>query len=102
MRTHQIHFRVTEKEYAAIERAAKESKMSISEYLRAGIGIKRYKPSDDAAMKDLTKQLSRIGNNLNQLVVIERTVGADPDEILKTLKAIQSTRTEILKMLSDE
>ncbi len=76
--------------------------MSISEYLRAGIGTKRCKPSDDATMKDLTRQLSRIGNNLNQLVVIERSVGADPDEILKTLKAIQSTRTEILKMLSDE
>ena len=102
MRNHRIEIRVTEKEYTAIERAAKESKMSISEYLRAGIGTKRYKPSDDAAMKDLTRQLSRIGNNLNQLVVIERSVGADPDEIQKTLKDIQSIRTVILKMLSDE
>lgn len=102
MRNKAIYFRVTEKEYTAIERAAKESKMSISEYLRAGIGTKRYKPSNDAAMKDLTRQLSRIGNNLNQLVVIERSIGADPEEIQKTLKAIQSTRTEILKMLSDE
>ena len=102
MRNHRIEIRVTEKEYAAIERAAKESEMSISEYLRAGIGAKRYKPSDDAAMKELTRQLSRIGNNLNQLVVIERTVGADPDEIQKTLKEIQSIRTEILTILSEE
>ena len=100
MRNKEIHFRVTEKELVLIESAAKESNMTVSEYLRAGIGSRRYKPADDESTKELTQQLSRIGNNLNQLVVIERTKGQDYSEIEKTLKEIMELKSQILKSVS--
>lgn len=100
MRNKRIEIRVSEKELAVIESAAKESNMSVSEYLRAGIGARRYKPSEDESTKILTQQLSRIGNNLNQLVVIERTKGQDYSEIEKTLKEIMELKSQILKSVS--
>lgn len=100
MRNKAIYFRVTEKELKEIERAAKDSNMTISEYLRAGIGERRYKPSDDENIKKLTQQLSRVGNNLNQLVIIERTKGnaySDIKDVLNELMDIKKRITVTMK-----
>ena len=96
MRNKRVEIRLSDKELKLLEKSAKESNMSVSEYLRAGIGDRRYKPADDENMKNLIMQLSRIGNNLNQLVVIERTKGADYSEIDKTLKGIWKLKNTII------
>lgn len=100
MRNKEVHFRVSDKELKILEKAAKESNMTVSEYLRSGIGERRYKPADDENMKKLIVQLSRIGNNLNQLVVIERTKGVDYSEIEKTLMGIWDLKREIIRSSS--
>ena len=102
MRKKEIHFRLSDKEFKAIVIAAKESNMTVSEYLRAGIGEKRYKPTDDVNLKMLTQQLSRLGNNLNQLVVIERTKGNAYSDIEAALKEIMALKKRITEVLSKE
>lgn len=102
MRKKRIEIRVSENEYKTIVAATKESNMTVSEYLRAGIGEKRYKPTDDENLKMLTQQLSRIGNNLNQLVVIERTKGNAYSDIEAALKEIMALKKRITEVLSNE
>jgi len=102
MRKKRIEIRVSENEYKTIVAAAKESNMTVSEYLRVGIGEKRYKPTDDENLKMLTQQLSRLGNNLNQLVVIERTKGNAYSDIAAALKEIMALKKRITEVLSNE
>ncbi|WP_055668250.1 MobC family plasmid mobilization relaxosome protein [Desnuesiella massiliensis] len=63
-----ITLRVTEEEYIKIKEKAKKSKVTLSKYVAFSALDKNIIVID--GMKDVAKQLIKIGTNLNQLVVL--------------------------------
>lgn len=96
MKTEKIQIRVTKEERQKLESAAKKSNMTVSQYLRNSIGPVREAPMQNDEVRELVRQLSRIGNNLNQLVVLERTKGKQTANIEKTVIEINNLKNTIL------
>lgn len=65
MKTKYINFRATEKEILDLEALAKKSKLTKSDFIRHAIFNKEIVVID--GLNEVTKELKRIGNNLNQL-----------------------------------
>lgn len=90
--------RVSEKEYKKFEELVEKSKLNKSEFMRRSILKKKIIVIEN--MKDLTIELRRIGNNLNQLT---RAVNAGEVKDIKELKEIKDklniTFDEIIKFL---
>lgn len=67
-KTEKISFRVTPKELNKIQNKAQKSNMIISEYLRYTSLNKDIVVIE--GLKDFSKELKRIGNNLNQALIL--------------------------------
>ncbi len=67
-KTKRINLRVTEKEYEKIVGKAKKANLSISKYVSLSALDKEIIFFDD--IKKMNHELSKIGNNLNQLTVL--------------------------------
>jgi hypothetical protein len=63
-----IGFRVSEMEYINIQKKAKKAKLNISQYVSLSALDKDIFVFAD--MKEMNRQLSKIGNNLNQLTML--------------------------------
>ncbi|VDN47315.1 Plasmid mobilization relaxosome protein MobC [Petrocella atlantisensis] len=63
-----IGFRVTQREFQEIDNKAKKAKLNISQYVSLSALDKDILMFDD--MKEMNRQLSKIGNNLNQLTML--------------------------------
>lgn len=63
-----IGFRVTEAEYNKIEKKARKAKMNISQYVSLSALDRDIVVFED--LKELIHQLSKVGNNLNQLTML--------------------------------
>lgn len=63
-----INLRVTEKEYEKIEKKAKKAKMNISHYVSLSALDRDIVVFED--LKELIHQLSKAGNNLNQITLL--------------------------------
>lgn len=63
-----INLRVTEKEYEKIEKKAKKAKMNISQYVSLSALGRDIVVFED--LKELIHQLSKAGNNLNQITLL--------------------------------
>lgn len=90
--------RVSEKEYEKFEKLVEKSKLTKSEFMRKSILKKKIIVIED--IKDLTIELRRIGNNLNQLT---RAVNSGEVKEIKELKEIKEnlsiTFDEVIKAL---
>lgn len=93
-RTEKITFRVTEKENIKIQKKAKKANMTISEYLRYTSLNKKIIVIED--IKELTKELRGIGNNLNQLTILCHKGKITCPDISETKKKV----TEIWHLLN--
>ena len=67
-KTKRINLRVTEKDYEKISKKAKKAKMNMSQYVSLSALDRDFVVIED--LKDLIHQLSKVGNNLNQLTML--------------------------------
>lgn len=67
-RTGKTSFRRTEKEFKEIQDRAKKSNMNVSEYIRYASLNKEIIVIED--LKGFSKELKKIGNNLNQALML--------------------------------
>ncbi len=67
-KTERINLRVTEKDYEKISMKAKKAKMNMSHYVSLSALGRDFVVIED--LKDLIHQLSKVGNNLNQLTML--------------------------------
>jgi len=84
-----INLRVTEKDYEKISKKAKKAKLNISQYVSLSALDRDIVVFED--LKELIHQLSKAGNNLNQLTLLahqNRLKEVNVKETLAVLKAI--------------
>jgi hypothetical protein len=84
-KTKRINLRVTEKEYQKIVGKAKKANLSISRYVSLSALDKEIIFFDD--IKEMNHQLSKIGNNLNQLTVLAHQGKIKEVNLAKTREA---------------
>jgi hypothetical protein len=63
-----IGFRLSESDYNKIQKKAQKAKLNISQYVSLSALDKDILMFDE--MKEMNRQLSKIGNNLNQLTML--------------------------------
>lgn len=80
-----INLRVTEKEYQKIVGKAKKANLSISRYVSLSALDKEIIFFDE--IKEMNHQLSKIGNNLNQLTVLAHQGKIKEVNLTKTREA---------------
>ena len=98
--THHLHLRLTDVEYEVVSEAAKQAKLTLSEYTRrqlAGrkVTVKYEIVADVPELKKLIHEFGRIGNNLNQIARYFNQGGIHSQEMRK---AIQQCLTGIYEM----
>ena len=100
-----VNFRLTPEEKKKLMAKAEEAHMSLSGYIIALSRSKRVVLKDDIAK--LTVEISRIGNNINQIAHIGNSqkflYKAQLNDIVKHLQEVEDLQRKILMaMFSDE
>ena len=99
-KTRRINLRVTEKEYQKIVGKAKKANLSISRYVSLSALDKEIIFFDD--IKEMNHQLSKIGNNLNQLTVLAHQGKIKEVNLTKTREAFSGLWDELCKLVKRE
>ena len=99
MKDHRLWIRLSEEEYKRISELVVESGTeTMSGYIRACINEKRIPNRNVEELKSVKYQLSKLGNNLNQMVYLGRTEGiCDTAELERLLKEINDQVQKIYK-----
>lgn len=92
-----IGFRVTETEYNKIKKKAEKANFSISKYVSLSALDKEIIFFDD--IKEMNRQLSKIGNNLNQLTVLAHQGKIKEVNLTKTREAFSGLWDELCKLV---
>ena len=100
-----IDLRMTPEEKENLKRKAAEAHMTVSKYILHLSQTKRIILKDDIA--ELTVEISRIGNNINQIAHVGNTqkfvYQAQLNDVMKHLQEIEELQRKILiAMFSDE
>ena len=100
-----IDLRMTPEEKENLKRKAAEAHMTVSKYILHLFQTKRIILKDDIA--ELTVEISRIGNNINQIAHVGNTqkfvYKAQLNDVMKHLQEIEELQRKILiAMFSDE
>ena len=100
-----IDLRMTPEEKENLKSKAAEAHMTVSKYILHLSQTKRILLKDDIA--ELTVEISRIGNNINQIAHIRNTqkfvYKAQLNDVMKHLQEIEELQKKILiAMFSDE
>ena len=100
-----IDLRMTPEEKENLKRKAAEAHMTVSKYILHLSQTKRIILRDDIA--ELTVEISRIGNNINQIAHVGNTqkfvYKAQLNDVMKHLQEIEELQRKILiAMFSDE
>ena len=100
-----IDLRMTPEEKENLKRKAAEAHMTVSKYILHLSQTKRIILKDDIA--ELTVEISRIGNNINQIAHVGNTqkfvYKAQLNDVMKHLQEIEELQKKILiAMFSDE
>lgn len=93
-----INLRVTEKDYDKISKKAKKAKLNISQYVSLSALDRDIVVFED--LKELIHQLSKVGNNLNQLTLLahqNRLKEVNVKETMTVLKSIWETLDKFTK-----
>lgn len=96
--TKRVEIRLSEKDYFALSQKAKQADISVSELLRQGAGkAKIIDAVTSAQLRQLTIQVARAGNNLNQLArhCNEYKQNSDGITILTELLSIKNELKEL-------
>jgi hypothetical protein len=91
-RTAIIKIRVTETEQVAWQTKAEAAGLSVSELIRRAVArVKTWTASDATIERERTRELAKIGNNLNQIARWSNTYkdAADATEVISHLLAIE-------------
>lgn len=103
--------RVTEAEYDAIQNRARDAHMSLSEYcrtqtLKGKVNISYPVVADMSEIKRLARELSQVGNNLNQIAQYFHMGGARSayvqEEIHEAIKDLHEIRLWADKQAGDQ
>jgi len=80
-----IHIRISEKELQLIDGLADSAGLTRSEYLRRTALKERITTinTDKKVIRECRVELSRQGNNLNQIARVLNTYGAAPDSVMQ-------------------
>ncbi|PKM68788.1 MAG: plasmid mobilization relaxosome protein MobC [Firmicutes bacterium HGW-Firmicutes-2] len=92
-----IGFRVTEAEYNKIKKKAEKSNHSISKYVSLSALDKEIIFFDD--IKEMNHQLSKIGNNLNQLTVLAHQGKIKEVNLTQTRETFTGLWDELCKLV---
>ena len=100
-----VEVRMTPEEKENLKRKAAEAHMTVSKYILHLFQTKRIILKDDIA--ELTVEISRIGNNINQIAHVGNTqkfvYKAQLNDVMKHLQEIEELQKKILiAMFSDE
>ena len=100
-----IEIRMTPEEKENLKRKAAEAHMTVSKYILYLSQSKRVLLKDDIA--ELTVEISRIGNNINQIAHVGNTqkfvYKAQLNDVMKHMQEIEELQRKILiAMFSDE
>ena len=100
-----VEVRMTPEEKENLKRKAAEAHMTVSKYILHLSQTKRIILKDDIA--ELTVEISRIGNNINQIAHVGNTqkfvYKAQLNDVMKHLQEIEELQRKILiAMFSDE
>ena len=96
-KSRRINLRVTEKEYQKIVGKAKKANLSISRYVSLSALDKEIVFFDD--IKIMNHQLSKIGNNLNQLTLLAHQGKIKEVNLMKTKEAFSGLWDELCKLV---
>ena len=103
MKNRRIIIRLSEEEHKRLSELVTESgTVTMSGYIRACINEKKLPNLNAEELKLVKYQLSKLGNNLNQMVYLARTEGVcDTTELSQLLKAIGNQVNTIYEILSN-
>ncbi len=108
--SHHITLRLTETQYETITKAAKEARLSRSDYIRqqllkGKVAITYDFRVDLPELQKLTLEFHNIGNNLNQIAKYFNTGGIHSQEMRNRINQcickLFDLRKEVLKMAGD-
>ncbi len=108
--THHVNLRLTDTQYEIISKAAKQTTLSLSEYIRTqvikGKVLAKYEiVADVPELKKLISEFSRIGSNLNQIARHFNQGGIHSQEmrmaIQQCISEIYEMKYEVTKMAGD-
>ncbi|TCO72146.1 mobilization protein MobC [Marinisporobacter balticus] len=97
-RDKQVNIRMTKKEYQQIKKKADRVKLNMSAYIIKSACDKRITIIDD--FRNFHTQLTKIGNNLNQLTILchqGKTTSPNLEEVRKSLNDIYEAVVTVLK-----
>ncbi|MCR4776836.1 MAG: hypothetical protein K5869_10730 [Saccharofermentans sp.] len=99
MKNHRLWIRLSEEEHKRLSELVEESGTgTMSGYIRACINEKKLPNFNAEELKSVKFQLSKLGNNLNQMVYLARTEGiCDTAELDRLLKNIDEQVKRIYK-----
>lgn len=102
-KTKEIHLRITEEEYQMLLQQRDFLKYSsIAQVLRAYIHSGHCYRFDMSGLYDFSTQISRVGNNINQIAaVVNETYSVTPYQ-MKKLQSQMTEIQEIVKKASEE
>jgi len=96
-KSRRINLRVTEKEYRKIVGKSKKANLSISRYVSLSALDKEIIFLND--IKEMNHQLSKIGNNLNQLTVLAHQGKIKEVNLTKTREVFTGLWDELCKLV---
>ena len=94
MKTKRLNFRISDKEDAVIRKKAKAAQMTITDYVIAAATKKQIVNLN--GISEAVTQLKRLGNNLNQLLILSRQGRINTVNLSET----QSELKQIYELLS--
>ena len=109
-KTHNLKIRLDDIQYSVIKDSAKEAGMNISEYIRrqavyGKVDIHIHIALDFPQLEKLTREFTRMGNNLNQLTRYFHMGGlrsqAMTDELNRCINEIMKMRKEVMELAGD-
>lgn len=94
---------MSDAEWEKAKRLANASGRSISAYFRSLLNLKVPKPIPPESYRDLYRELSAIGNNVNQMAKLSHARGsAEYIHFAKDLETIYSIQKQLIALASPE
>ena len=102
-RTKAYLVRLTDEEFAFVTEQAQRTLLSREEYTRKSILGKTINEAPPAEVPQLIREIRRVGQNVNQLLLIANYSGErDPALLIETIKEVQTALEMVIKAYTEE
>ena len=102
-RTKAYLVRLTDEEFAFVTEQAQRTLLSREEYTRKSILGKTINEAPPADVPQLIREIRRVGQNVNQLLLIANNFGErDPILLAETMKDVQAALSTVIKAYTEE